>query len=400
MDNPTNFHTNLLHPADRGGCCHYRCTFPSWYVQTIRRDIRIIESTKFIPIPDFYRDIRSVRIQRQISDDQCSYILNFLKPVSNRFGFWLIYEIDDVIGMDDIPKYNSGWEAYQNIKLMQNVCQILSVCDFITVTTRTLGNYFVKKFGVDKEKIVIVPNYVPRWWMDGYYNEDKISKRFDDNKAKPTLVFASSTTHFDIFNRTNGVDDFTHVNDFVRSTADKYNWFFLGGVSRQLFDLANDKKIKYIPGYDILNYPRLLNDINPDLIIAPLQDNIFNNSKSNIKFIETAALGIPCICQNLIPYRDYTNLLFNNANDLQNQIDNLLGNKENYMDVVKNHRNIVDNGDKNSPKGWWLENNIDKWTELFTLPQRTLAFDLTKKPEQPQQSNKITSVDDIKFTKE
>ena len=128
--------------------------------------------------------------------------------------------------------------------------------------------------------------------------------------------------------------------------------------------------------------------------------NVPTPTKSNIKFIETAALGIPCICQNLIPYKDYTNLLFNNANDLQNQIDNLLGNKENYMDVVKNHRNIVDNGDKNSPKGWWLENNIDKWTELFTLPQRTLAFDLTKKPEQPQQSNKITSVDDIKFTKE
>lgn len=397
---PQNFHTNLLHPADRGGCCHYRCTFPAWYIQTKRPDIRIIESTKFIPILDFYRDIRSVRIQRQISDDQCSYILNFLKPVSNRFGFWLIYEIDDVIGMDDIPKYNSGWEAYQNVKLMENVSKILSVCDFITVTTKTLGNYFVKKFGVDREKIIIVPNYIPRWWMDGYYDLNKISNRFENNKSKPRLLFASSTTHFDIFNRTGGFDDFTHINDFVRATKDKYDWVFVGGVPGQLIDLARDNKIKYIPGYDILNYPRALNELNPDIIIAPLQDNIFNNSKSNIKFIENAALGIPCICQNLITYRDYTDLLFNNANDLQNQIDTLLGNKEFYIDTVKKNRNIVDNGDKNSPKGWWLENNIDRWVDILTLPQRTLCFNLTKKVENNPIQNKVTNIDEVQFTRE
>jgi hypothetical protein len=352
--------------------------WPSWYARTIRKDIRTIESTKLIPIPNFYKDLRLVKVQRQISDEQCSYILNFLKPLSDRIGFWLSYEIDDVIGMDDIPKYNSGWEAYQNPQLMKNVNQILSVCDFVTVTTKYLGNYYVKKFNVPKENIVVVPNYIPKWWMDGIYDAEKISKRFDEmSTRKPRIAFASSTTHFDIFNRTGGDDDFAHINDFVRATADKYTWIFIGGVPGKLQDLLQDRKIEYYPGFDILNYPREMNKLNFDLIVAPLKDNIFNKCKSNIKFIEMAAMGIPCICQDLEPYQGYTEAIFRNANDLQNQIDKYLGNKMAYMDKVVNDRNIVDNGDRLAPNGWWLERNMNKWLDQFSIAQKTMKFDLT-----------------------
>jgi O-antigen biosynthesis protein len=403
MQQPMNFFTNVWHPADRGGCSHYRGLFQSWLAQTLRHDIRVIESTKFIPIPEFYKDIRSVRIQRQIADEQASYILNFLKPVSNRYGFWLMYEIDDVIGMDDIPKYNSGWEAYQNPQLMQNVVNILSVCDFVTVTTKTLGNYFVKKFNVPKDRIVVVPNYIPKWWFDGLYNIDQISKRFDDHKEKRTICFASSTTHFDIYNRANGADDFEAVNSFVRANIDKYNWIFMGGIPIQLQDLAKDGKFKFLPGYDILNYPKEMNKLNIDVVIAPLRDNIFNNCKSNIKFIEMAALGVPCICQNLTPYRDYTDLVFNNNNDLQNQIDRLFKSKEDYLNIVKRDRDIVDNGNSLAPAGWWLENNMNIWFDLFSMPQKTLAFDLTQKRDQPQPAPtqpKKLDVNDIVFNRE
>jgi glycosyltransferase involved in cell wall biosynthesis len=349
----SNGYNVLSHNADNGGCGHYRMKFQNLAVQTLRKDIRVIESTKFIPAPQFYNDIRLVRIQRQVSNEQTGYILNFLKPLSQKVGFYLVYEIDDVIGMHDIPKYNTGWNAYQNLEFMENVRKILSVCDYITVTTKELGDYYVKKFGANKDNILVIPNYIPRWWMDGIYDLDKISRRFDTNANKRRICFASSTTHFDINNTNGGVDDFTHILPFIEKNVDNYKFVFIGGVPNQLMHLMKDNKVEYYRGFDILNYPKELNKLNIDLIIAPLQDNIFNRCKSQIKAVETFAMGIPCICQNLPLYKNVTDLLFDNSEDLGEKVEQFCNDKNLYMNFVQRGRNIVDNGDDFSPHGWW-----------------------------------------------
>jgi len=372
-----NSYNVVLHPADNGGCGHYRMKFASWAASTLRRDIRIIESSKLIPIPDFYRDVRLVRVQRQVSDMQFQYILKFLNPLSKKIGFWLSYDIDDVMHKDDIPKYNSGWEAYQNDQYMINIEQIMNLCDYITVTTEEIKQYYHKRFNVPSQNILVVPNYLPRWWIGEGYNLDRIAARYDQNiTTKPRIGFACSITHFDIFNRNDGVDDFSHINDFIRSTVDKYQWVFVGGHPKQLEDLIADKKIEAYSGFDILNYPAFFNNLNIDVVVAPLQNNVFNRCKSNIKFLEMSALGIPCICQNIEAYRRYTDLLFDTANDLQNKIDDILSNKLNYLNIIKDNRHIIDYGGTNAPNGWWLENNMSKWFELFTIQQKTLSFNL------------------------
>jgi hypothetical protein len=53
-----------------------------------------------------------------------------------------------------------------------------------------------------------------------------------------------------------------------------------------------------------------------DLLLAPLINNAFNRSKSNIKWLEFSALGIPMVGQNMCTYNKYTDNLFDNANDL------------------------------------------------------------------------------------
>ena len=371
--------TIISHIADTGGCSFYRMRTPLWTLQTFDRKISIIEANKFIPIPEFYKDIKMVRLQRQISAAQCEYFIKFLKPLSNRYGFWINYEVDDVVGKDDIPKYNSGWEAYQDPSFYNNIKTMMTNADFLTVTCEELANYYEKKYEVNRKNILIIPNYLPRWWMDGIYDIDKIEKKYDDIKnRKPRICFPASSTHYDIYNRNGGIDDFTHVVDFVRSTADKYEWIFLGGIPNQLRDLEADKKIRFISGFDLFNYPKQLAKLDIDIVAAPLQNNIFNKCKSNIKYTEMSAMGIAGIYQDLEPYKKYTNSLFNTANDLQNQIDELLGSKTKYLDMVKNGRNVVDNGDRHSPKGWWLENNIQIWVEFCNIMQRTLSIDVSK----------------------
>lgn len=369
----------IQHCADFGGCGHYRMRFPAWAAQTLRRDIRIVDSTRLIPIPQFYQGIRMLRLQRQVNDPQCQFVMNFFKPVSEKVGMHLCYEIDDVIGMDDIPKYNKGWAAFQSKQFMENIKTMMKACDLVTVTCEELKKYYVYKFEVPKENVIILPNYLPRWWIGDCFYPERISNRFDNNQKKPRIGFFSSTTHFDIENKNEGVDDFTHILDFINQNVDKYHFIFVGGIPLQISQLAKERKVEVWPGFDLLNYPREANNLNIDLVIAPLKDNIFNRCKSNIKFLEMSAMGIPCICQDLDPYRPYTNLLFRDCNELSNHVDKLLSNKTLYMDTILKNRNTIDHGDKNAPKGWWLEKNMDKWYEFYTIGQKTLRFDLSKK---------------------
>jgi glycosyltransferase involved in cell wall biosynthesis len=369
---------SMIHNADNGGCGHYRMKYSAWAIQSQRKDVKIIESGKFIAVPKFYNGIRHVRVQRQISNDQLHIIKNFLKPLSDQLGFWLSYEIDDVIHMDDIPRYNMGWSAFQDVQLMANAKEILSICDFMTVTTEDLKQYYHKRFDVPRNNIIVVPNYMPKWWMDGLYYIDHISARFDRNKHKPRIGFISSTTHFDINNNNDGIDDFTHVIDFVRKTCDKYQFVFVGGCPKQLHDLRIAGKIECSNGFDILNYPKEIVKLNFDLTIAPLIDNVFNRGKSPIKFQESAAMGIPCFCQNISTYNKYTTLLFDNSIDLEYKVADILSNKDMYMHMVQRHRDIVDNGDVNAPNGWWLENNMQIWNDIYTIAQKSISIDLDK----------------------
>jgi hypothetical protein len=239
---------------------------------------------------------------------------------------------------------------------------------------------------VPNENIVVIPNYLPRWWIGEAYDLHRIEERYEDNKSKPRIAIASSTTHFDVNGTNNYVDDFTHVNEFIKSTVDEYQWVFIGGLPNALKEEAQAGKIEVHRGSDLLNYPRELVGKNIDIVVAPLLDNVFNRCKSNIKFLEMSALGIPCICQDLAPYQPYTDLLFKDANELQNQIDSVLKTKKKYLNLVKGNRNIIDYGDRNSPNGWWLEKNMNVWMDQFMIPQKTLYYDVRKKSIEAKQA--------------
>ena len=366
----------LNYPADSGGCGHYRMMFPAWALRTMRKDIRFIESFKYIDNPNFYRGLRIIRLQRQVNDVQANFFLNFLVPVSKSQGQWLIYEIDDVIHYDDIPKYNMAQSAFNNSKFFENVQSMLQATDIITVTTSNLKNYYHKKYDIDLDKIVVIPNYLPRWWIGETYNLERQCKLYKDNIKKPRIGFPLSSSHFDLKMQNNGIDDFSDIVDFVRSTVSQYQWVFKGHVPYQLQDLAHDKKIEVVPPSDLLNYPRELWRHNLQLTIAPLRDNVFNRCKSNIKLLESWALGIPCVAQKLDPYEKYTDRVFVTPDELQNQIDSILVTKQKYKSEIAKNRNVIDYGDENAPYGWWIEKNMRNWLALQTIPQKTLSFDL------------------------
>lgn len=350
---------------------------------------------KYIADPKFYQGLRLVKLQRQVNDAQTHFFLKFLKPLSDAYGFTMVYEVDDCIDFDSIPPYNAAKTAFDNKQFFANVQNMLQASDFVTVTTCYLKEHYVRVYNLDPDKVIVIPNYLPRWWIgETYQGPEYQIKLYDAQIKKPRIGFPCSSSHFDIKGQNGYIDDFTHIVDFVKSTVNKYQWVFIGGYPKQIEQEVKDGKVEVVKGSDLLNYPRELWMRRLNAIVAPLQDNEFNRAKSNIKLLESWSLGIPCIVQNLICYNQYTNMVFDDANSLQNQIDGLFKHRDKYKKIIKENRYIIDMGRPNFPgleNGGWLEKNIN-WQvnsktnkgeigghySLFTLPQKTLQVDLNK----------------------
>ena len=89
------------------------------------------------------------------------------------------------------------------------------------------------------------------------------------------------------------------IADVVRDLASEVDWVFFG--------MCPDKLRPYIaefhPGVDISSYPQFLANLRLDLAVAPLEDNVFNACKSNLRLLEYGICGFPVIASDIVSYR-------------------------------------------------------------------------------------------------
>jgi len=320
-----------------------------------------------------------VRIQRWFGQDKAKLMREFLKPLSIQLGYWLIYEIDDVLIGDEIPNYNMAKPFYEQKDTQDSIKEIMSLCDLITVTTQELADIYIEKYNLPKDKFVIIPNYLPRWWAGDAFDFNYQMNLWKSTRNKPRVAIACSLNHFDIHNKNNGIDDFSHVVPWIDHHIQKgdIQFIFVGSVPKQLEKYIQTKQIEFQPPSDVLNYMRELKLRKIDLLIAPLLDNRFNQCKSNIKWIECSAQGIPMAGQNMCTYNKYTNMLFNDGNDLENIVTDLFwkyNSEQKYADLIKLNKNIIDNGNELAPNGYWMEKNVAQYINLYSMPPKSVEL--------------------------
>jgi hypothetical protein len=73
------------------------------------------------------------------------------------------------------------------------------------------------------------------------------------------------------------------------------------------FGMCPDKLRPFIhelhPGVPIEQYPAVLAGLNLDLALAPVEQNLFNECKSNLRLLEYGACGFPVICSDVRCYQ-------------------------------------------------------------------------------------------------
>lgn len=352
----------LQYTADDSGCALYRMGNPGHFLNFTGK-AKVFNSSIMIRESDFYIPLSMVRIQRQAKDEQRAFV-DELCRLRDVYRFRLNYEIDDIVFGEDIPGYNINRKEFLNPKIRENIEYIMNACDEITVTCKFMKDYYCSK--LSNQNITVLPNFQPKWWFDRYYDQNEINKEYDKNKNKPRILYCGSAGHYDIGN-TGTPDDLTHVIDVIQKTANDFQWVFFGAYPKQLEYMVHSGKIEFHKFVNLMEYPSKLASLKVQAAIAPLANNNFNKAKSNIKWTEMCALGIPCICQNLCTYEDAL-WKFDTGDEMIDQLKGVVGRAGHYKNLGTKLRKIANSN--------WLDNseNIGCFEDLFKYeyksPQR------------------------------
>jgi glycosyltransferase involved in cell wall biosynthesis len=341
--------------ADHGGCGFWRMHWPEALINSSGRGV-VTNSTMMLLDPRYYAQVKSVKIQRQVTGPQLEFA-KFLRQTSNNGNkFKMYYEIDDVIFPEDIPLYNKSRAAFVDPVIGKTAIEIIRLCDAITCPTKFMADYYTEKTGVPA---IVLPNYLPRFWMDRFYNKDKVKANFDNNVKRPRIGYVGSPTHLNV-DRVQGIqDDIDPFVPYIRKTIKKYKWVFMGGVPYDLYDLVQSGDIEYVPWKTLYDYSYAFDSLNLNVAIAPLQNNKFNYSKAPIKYLEAGALGVPCVCQDAPPYNTdpVAPLRFNTPDEAMDLIKKLCDNRRIYLTESDHARKIATK--------YWLEDHIEEHAKVY-----------------------------------
>ena len=442
-----NQYRNIVYLSDRSGTGKWRRIWPIQSLDCVAQNTNIQVDYSQTPILDenFYKGMTTVTVQRWISDQQKTIFCNFLKPILNRNNGWLIYEIDDNMASSEIPLFNRGRKAFEPFEVQNNIREMLNAADFVTVTTDYLKEFFHSHYGVPKDNIISIPNLLPRYLFDDRYNVDKKLSQFRQNKAKPRIGIVSSLSHYNIDNvrkdsdgnacrkntRPDGseywvsesgkeldysetfqiYDDIDEIIDTIRSTINDFQWVFFGYCPPKLMDLAKAQKIEVHSGVPIMNYISKFDQLNLQAIIAPIAKIPFNFSKSFIKYMECAALGVPCFATNCEPYSRVMpkQQLFDTGDELKEKLFKLkYSSAKIYEDIITNQWQWLNSkhveGDF-TINNYWLEDNLNIWTNIFRLRPKTIQVSINifannyEQHKKTEQENTIFKTNDIEIIK-
>lgn len=342
--------------ADHGGCGCWRLIWPEM-IMNLRGDLLSFSSILMAKDENLYRLMKTIRIQRQASPHQLEFI-KFLKLIQTKCDFKIVYEIDDVVFREEIPDYNKFKTAFTSDEVRNSAQQIMELSDEITVTCDYMKDYYKSK--LTNQNVTVLPNYVPRFWMGNFYDKDKLLKNLNDNKKRPRILYNGSAAHFDVDNRIKQRDDFFHVNDAIIKTVKKYRWVFMGALPHTLIPYVKSGDIEFVPWSKIMDYPYTINNLNVQMIIAPLADNTFNKCKSDLKYLEGSCYGIPVACQDIETYKNAP-IRFKTGDEMIDQIENTLS-----EGVYKRASTAA----RKFAESRFLENeeNIMKFVEMYKYP--------------------------------
>ena len=288
MDNKLRIYDHIV---DNTACALYRALLPEKHCkeELAKENIELIVS----PILDLRADYDVYIFHRSV---RAGYLeeVKALKAKGKKIWF----EIDD--DHWNLPPWNPSNLQNADLKVLNYVLD--EVADKIIVTNENLANVIQRP-----DKTYIAPNLID---CNDYpsYKENK--------NEKLRILWAGSSFH---------EKDLEQLVEPLKYILENYdvNVYFFGDIPEGLTKfkrirntnlgiMSPDPKyspnLGFIPQTTLKEYAKVLTAIHPNIGLCPLEDNVFNRSKSNIKYLEYTMVNACTVASDIGPYKDIKGL--------------------------------------------------------------------------------------------
>jgi len=257
----------LAHPSDDTGCGQYRVIKPLSAMMQEGIADGLISFRALVPAELERLQPDTIVFQRPLAREFLEYMKN-AKAYSNAFK---VYEIDDLITNIPIKNYFKSAHPKDTVKLLrEGIAQV----DRLIVSTPGLAEAYS---GWHSDIQVLELKLPSVWW-----GNLKVTRT---EHKKPRVGWAGGSSH---------LGDLESIADVVKDLANDVDWIFFGMCPAKLRPYIKE----FHSGVPIHMYPQKLANLDLDLALAPLENNQFNDCKSNLRLLEYGACGYPVICSN------------------------------------------------------------------------------------------------------
>ncbi len=264
----------LAHPGDAMGCGQYRVIQPFLAQQQALQIDGHISWELLHPVDVARLDPDVLVLQRQINEEQIAFIRQYQRYARA----FKVYELDDYL-----PKLpmKSAHRAQMPKDVLKQMRKALSLVDRFVVSTAELANAY-SELGLHRDIRVVENRLPPKWWRD--------LSSIRCVGPRPRVGWGGGMSH---------TGDLELIVDVVKELANEVDWVFFGMCP----DVLRPYVREFHSGVPIEQYPAKLASLNLDLALAPLEHNLFNECKSNLRLLEYGACGYPVIATDIVCYR-------------------------------------------------------------------------------------------------
>ncbi|MEA9884256.1 glycosyltransferase [Xanthomonas campestris pv. raphani] len=264
--------TVLAMSADQDGCGNYRIIQPVRAMQAAGLADAIWSMRYLSPVEMQRLQPDTLVLQRQMFEHN-------LEPQQRGTRFsscFKVAELDDYL--PNVPRKSLHRDVIPN-DIMRSMRKSLAMVDRFVVSTPALAEAL---HGMHRD-IRVVENRLPLpWWQD--------RQGLRRQGRRPRVGWGGGGGHR---------GDLEMIEDVVKALAGEVEWVFFGMCPESLRPYVHE----FHPGVPIDRYPATLAGLNLDLALAPLEDNLFNQCKSNLRLLEYGACGFPVVCSDVRPYQ-------------------------------------------------------------------------------------------------
>jgi len=249
--------------------------------------------------------------------------IRLAKEITDQTGALLVAEIDDHFS---INPDNPAKENFDKTDAGHWVEVLCGVADLITTTTPELAGIIKNKLAehnTDKP-IAVLPN---RLDMEEW--DLPILKNYSDEIR---ILWAGSASHR---------NDVLSIKPAIEEVCKRYpqvKFLYCGDTYFQKY--FKDINSEWIDAVDIKEWPAKLHSIRADIAIAPLEDNLFNRCKSNLKYLEYSTAKLAGVYSSVIYEKTIkegiTGFIAHNQQEWIDKISFLIEHEEVRDDIANN----------------------------------------------------------------